>query len=76
MSNPLMDNLHDIVAKAQDLPAEGEPEAPKPKRQRYAMHKATVTLLSTRQKQVYLVTYMELDTLLSSLHHCCLTYAG
>jgi hypothetical protein len=31
-----MDFLEDIIAKAPDLPPEGEPEAPKPKRQRWA----------------------------------------
>lgn len=34
MSDELMDFLQDTVAKAPDLPPEGEPEAPKAKRQR------------------------------------------
>ncbi|KAF8054758.1 nctA [Scenedesmus sp. PABB004] len=34
IGDELMDFLADTVAKAPDLPAEGEPEAPKPKRQR------------------------------------------
>ncbi|KAF6252925.1 histone-fold-containing protein [Scenedesmus sp. NREL 46B-D3] len=33
-SDELMDFLHDTVSKAPDLPADGEPEQPKPKRQR------------------------------------------
>lgn len=35
VTDELMDFLQDTVAKAPDLPPEGEPEAPKPKRQRY-----------------------------------------
>jgi hypothetical protein len=35
-NDQLMDFLEDIIAKAPDLPPEGEPEAPKPKRQRWA----------------------------------------
>jgi len=54
VSDELMDFLQDTVAKAPDLPPEGEPEAPKPKRQRYVqpVQLSNRTLMPSQAAQV------------------------